>query len=41
MEALLQVFEGQSHAQYFMALGPECDEYYRELSQFFDAHLAR
>ncbi|MGO9934845.1 MAG: alpha/beta hydrolase, partial [Steroidobacteraceae bacterium] len=42
VEAALNVFEGQSHAQYgFVAAAPETQEAFGEIAQFFDAHLAR
>lgn len=42
VEAVLQVFEGQSHAQYYAdPFGPETAEYHAEVARFFDAHLAR
>ena len=41
VEALLQVFEGQSHAQYYAdPFGPETIDYHSEVARFFDAHLA-
>jgi acetyl esterase/lipase len=42
VEAVLQVFEGQSHAQYYAdPFGPETLEYHGEVARFLDAHLAR
>jgi acetyl esterase/lipase len=42
VEAVLQVFEGQSHAQYFGDVNaPETKEYVKEITAFFDKHLAR
>ena len=42
VEALLQVFEGQSHAQYYGdATGPETVDYHAEVARFLDRHLAR
>jgi monoterpene epsilon-lactone hydrolase len=42
VEAVLQVFEGQSHAQYYAdPFGPETVDYHGEVARFFDAHLAR
>ena len=41
VEAVLQVWEGQSHAQYISdPSAPEVKEYHQEVSRFFDAHLA-
>lgn len=41
VEALLQVFEGQSHAQYYAdPFGPETIDYHSKVVRFFDAHLA-
>ena len=40
VEASLQVFEGQSHAQYNNAT-PEGKEAYEEIQKFFDKHLGR
>lgn len=41
VEAVLQVWEGQSHAQYLMdAAAPETIEYHQELASFLDTHLA-
>ena len=41
VEALLQVFEGQSHAQYYAdPFGPETIDYHSEVARFFDMHLA-
>src|SRR3954454_18720884 len=37
---VLQVFEGQSHAQYYAdPTGPETIEYHTEVARFFDDHL--
>jgi acetyl esterase/lipase len=42
VEALLQVFEGQSHAQYMRdASAPETREAFEEIALFFDKHLGR
>ncbi len=42
VEAVLQVFEGQSHAQYYRDItAPETKDYHGELTRFFDAHLKR
>ena len=42
VEAALNVFEGQSHAQYsFNADAPETQEAFGEIAEFFNAHLAR
>ena len=42
VEASLQVFEGQSHAQYYAdAYGPETKEHFAELTAFFDRHLGK
>ena len=42
VEAELHVFEGQSHAQYYAdPYAPETKEHFRELTQFFDKHLAK
>jgi len=41
VDALLQVFEGQSHAQYYAdPFGPETIDYHSEVVRFFNAHLA-
>jgi epsilon-lactone hydrolase len=40
VDAQLQVFEGQSHAQYqFNDQAPETKEAFGEISAFFDKHL--
>ncbi len=39
--AALQVFEGQSHAQFLEPFVPETDEAFAEIGAFLDAHLAR
>jgi epsilon-lactone hydrolase len=39
VEAVLQLWEGQSHAQY-LADAPETREYHDEVARFFDRHLA-
>lgn len=40
VEAVLQVWEGQSHAQYlFDVAAPETREYHDEVARFFDLHL--
>lgn len=42
VEAVLQVWEGQSHAQYMADItAPETKEYHDEIARFFDAHLGR
>ena len=42
VEAVLQVFEGQSHAQYNRDINaPETREYNDEIARFFDLHLER
>lgn len=42
VEAVLQVWEGQSHAQYmFDVNAPETWEYHDEVARFFDLHLER
>ena len=42
VEAVLQVFEGQSHAQYYRDIAaPETKDYHAELTRFFEAHLKR
>lgn len=38
--AELQVFEGQSHAQYLTPFLPETEEAFGEIARFFDRHLA-
>jgi acetyl esterase/lipase len=40
VEAVLQVFEGQSHAQYLTPGVPETQEALTEIAAFFDRHLA-
>ncbi len=41
VEAMLQVFEGQSHAQYYNdPYSPETIDYHTEVARFFDTHLA-
>jgi monoterpene epsilon-lactone hydrolase len=40
VEAVLQVFEGQSHAQFLMPFVPETEEALGEIARFFGAHLA-
>ena len=41
-EAVLQVFEGQSHAQYYRDdRVPEVQEAFGEIAQFFDRHLGK
>jgi len=40
VEALLQLWEGQSHTQYIRdPSAPETKEYHEEVARFFDAHL--
>ena len=42
VEAVLQVFEGQSHAQYYRDISaPETKVYHAEITRFFETHLAR
>ena len=42
VEAVLQVWEGQSHAQYSADItAPETKEYHDEIARFFDLHLGR
>jgi len=42
VEAVLQVWEGQSHAQYlFDITAPETKEYHDEIARFFDLRLGR
>jgi acetyl esterase/lipase len=43
VEAVLQLWEGQSHAQYMLAdvNVPELHEYHDEVARFFDKHLGR
>jgi acetyl esterase/lipase len=40
VEAVLQVFEGMSHAQYVLnPYAPESQEVFTEIARFFNAHL--
>lgn len=42
VEAVLQVFEGQSHGQYFRDVSaPETKEAFSEIARFFDKHLGK
>jgi acetyl esterase/lipase len=42
VESTLQVFEGQSHAQYYRDVGaPETKEAFEEIARFFDKHLGK
>ena len=42
VEAVLQVWEGQSHLQYMMDItAPETKEYHDEVARFLDMHLGR
>ena len=42
VEAVLQLWEGQSHGQYVSDItAPEVKEYHDEVARFFDKHLAR
>ena len=42
VEAVLQVFEGQSHAQYYRDVNaPETKEAFEEIANFFDKHLGK
>ncbi|RDJ26998.1 alpha/beta hydrolase [Bosea caraganae] len=40
VEAALQVFEGQSHAQFLAPFVPETEEAFSEIARFLDRHLA-
>ncbi len=40
VEALLQVFEAQSHAQFLTPFAPETEEAFGEIARFFDARLS-
>jgi hypothetical protein len=41
-DAVLQIWEGQSHAQYMADINaPETREYHDEVGRFFDMHLGR
>ncbi len=39
VEAILQVFEGQSHAQFLDPFVPETEEAFSEIALFLDRHL--
>lgn len=39
VEAFLQVFEGESHAQFLTPFVPETEEAFAEIAHFFDTHL--
>jgi acetyl esterase/lipase len=42
VEAMLQVYEGQSHAQYYRDdTAPETKEAFEEIAGFFDKHLGK
>lgn len=41
VDAQLQVYEGQSHAQYYVPYAPETKEVFSEIAIFFDKHLAK
>jgi monoterpene epsilon-lactone hydrolase len=42
VDAVLQVFEGQSHAQYYRDVSaPETKEAFEEIARFFDRHLGK
>jgi acetyl esterase/lipase len=42
VEAVLQLWEGQSHVQYMSDItAPEVKEYHNEVARFFDLHLGR
>ena len=42
IEAVLQVYEGQSHAQYYRDdTAPESKEAFEEIAGFFDKHLGK
>jgi hypothetical protein len=36
----IQVFEGQSHAQFLLPFTPETEEAFGEIARFFETHLA-
>jgi monoterpene epsilon-lactone hydrolase len=40
VEASLQVFEAQSHAQFLTPFAPETEEAFKEIAEFFDLRLA-
>jgi acetyl esterase/lipase len=40
VDAVLQVFEGQSHAQFLMPFVPETEDAFGEIARFLGAHLA-
>jgi epsilon-lactone hydrolase len=40
VEAMLQVFEAQSHAQFLSPFVPETEEAFGEIARFFDRYLA-
>jgi monoterpene epsilon-lactone hydrolase len=42
VEAILQVYEGEAHAQYYRdAAAPESKEAFEEIARFFDKHLGK
>ena len=42
VEAVLQLWEGQSHAQYMGSVdSPETKEAFTDIARFFDTHLGR
>jgi epsilon-lactone hydrolase len=41
VEAVLEVFEGISHAQYLVPEAPETKEAFAEITRFLDAHLGK
>jgi epsilon-lactone hydrolase len=41
VEAVLQVFEGMAHAQYFDPAAPESKEVFEEIAGFFDRQLGK
>jgi len=41
VDAQLHVYEGQSHAQYYVPYAPETKEVFNEIALFFDKHLAK
>lgn len=41
VDAQLHVYEGQSHAQYYVPYAPETKEVFGEMAVFFDKHLAK
>jgi epsilon-lactone hydrolase len=42
VEAVLQVYEGEAHAQFYRDVSaPETKEAFEEIAQFFDKHLGK